>query len=185
MGIAEFQAEEIESNEEEVNIDLEEITSQKGQVGKASIEDVLLAMQEIGGSAEKGKDIFQRQGCFACHSITTDQVMKGPYMGQIGSIMNREQIAESILKPNASISQGFATYLITTKDGETYSGFITKSSSEETEVRNIAGQKVTLKTPDIVERKRLEISMMPAGLVNSLSYEEFASLLTYLSEQKE
>ncbi len=28
-------------------------------------------------------------------------------MGQIGSIMNREQIAESILKPNASISQGF------------------------------------------------------------------------------
>ena len=185
MGIADFQTKEVEKEEEDVDVDLEKISDQKGQVGKASIEDVLLAMQDIEGSAEKGKEIFQRQGCFACHSVAPDQVMKGPYMGQVGSIMNREQIAESILKPNASISQGFATYLITTKDGKTYNGFITKSSSDETEVTNIAGQKVTINTPDIVERKRLETSMMPAGLVNSLSYEEFASLLTYLSEQKE
>ena len=105
-------------------------------------------------------------------------------MGQIGSIMNREQIAESILKPNASIAQGFATYLITTKDEQTYSGFISKSSSDVTEIRNISGQKFTVNTADIVERQRLETSMMPAGLVNALSYEEFASLLSYLAQQK-
>ena len=163
-----------------MDVDLKKISNQKGQVRKASIEDVLLAMQDVEGSAEKGKEIFQRQGCFACHSINPNQIMKGPYMGQIGSIMDREQIAESILKPNASISQGFATYLITTKDGETYNGFITKSSSDETEITNIAGQKFTINTPDIVERKRLQTSMMPAGLVNSLSYKEFASLLAYL-----
>lgn len=184
LEIAEFEKKEVEKGEEEINIDLDKITSEKGQVGKASIEDVLLAMQEIEGSPEKGQEIFDRQGCIACHSIAPDQVMKGPYMGQIGSIMNREQIAESILKPNASISQGFATYLITTNDGKAYSGFITKSSAEETDIRDITGKKVTVATPDIVDRKRLETSMMPAGLVNSLSYEEFASLLSYLSQQK-
>jgi hypothetical protein len=36
----------------------------------------------------------------------------------------------------------------------------------------------------IKERKELENSMMPAGLANSLSYEELASLVTYLSQQK-
>lgn len=187
MGIAAFKSREtiIEEQEEEKNIDLEKISTQKGQVGKASIEDVLLAMQEIEGDADEGEAIFERQGCFACHSISAGQVMKGPHMGQIGSIMNREQIAESILKPNASISQGFATYLLTTRDGQTYSGFISKSSSEVTEIRDITGQKFTINTPDIVERKRLETSMMPAGLVNALSYEEFASLLAYLSQQKE
>lgn len=112
----------------------------KGQVGKASIEDVLLVMQEIERDADEGEAILERQGCFACHSISASQVMKGPHMGQIGSIMNREQIAESILKPNASISQGFATNLLTTRDGQTYSGFITKSSSEVTEIRDVTGQ---------------------------------------------
>ena len=33
-------------------------------------------------------------------------------MGQVGAILSRDQIAESILKPNASISQGFATVSI-------------------------------------------------------------------------
>ena len=187
MDIAAFAPEDtgVEGQEEEVDVDLEKITNQKGQVGKASIEDVLLAMQEIEGDAEEGEAIYQRQGCVACHSISADEAMKGPYMGQIGSIMNREQIAESILKPNASISQGFATYLLTTEDGETYRGFVTKSTSDITEIRNIAGQKFTINTSDIAERERLETSMMPAGLVNALSYEEFASLLAYLSQQKE
>lgn len=185
MEIAAFAGEIVkEEEEEEIHVDLEGIRNQKGQVGKASIEDVLLAMQEIEGDADKGKTIFESQGCIACHSISSDAIMKGPYMGQIGSIMNREQIAESILKPNASISQGFATYLITTKEGKTYHGFISKASADITEIRNIVGQIFTINTNDIVKRERLETSMMPTGLVNALSYEELASLLAFLSQQK-
>jgi hypothetical protein len=30
----------------------------------------------------------------------------------------------------------------------------------------------------------METSMMPSGLANALSYEEFASLITFLSQQK-
>lgn len=185
MGIAAFGEEIVDEEKEELKVDLENIRNQEGQVGKASIEDVLLAMQELEGDSEKGKAIFKNQGCVACHSMGTDEVMKGPFMGQIGSIMSREQIAESILKPNASISQGFATYLIKTKGGESYSGFISKESANEIEIRNIVGEKFTLKTSDIISRERLENSMMPSGLVNALSYEEFASLLSYLAEQKE
>ena len=98
-------------------VDLEKIKNKKGQIGTASIEDVMLAIAKIKGNADKGKELFSSQGCFACHSLTKDQVMKGPFMGQIGSIMNKEQIAESILKPNASISQGFSTVQIKTNSG--------------------------------------------------------------------
>ena len=110
--------------------------------------------------------------------------MKGPFMGQIGSIMNREQIAESILKPNASISQGFATVLITTKGDKSYMGFVSEESADKVVMRNIAGQIFTIKTGDILTRKELETSMMPPGLANALSYEDFASLITFLSQQK-
>lgn len=110
--------------------------------------------------------------------------MKGPFMGQIGSIMNAEQIAESILKPNASISQGFATVLVTTKAGRKFMGFVTGESAEKITLRDIAGGVRTVPTSEIESRKEMETSMMPSGLANSLSFEEFASLVTYLSQQK-
>lgn len=185
MGITEFGGEfTVAEMLEEPEVDLEKIKNQQGQVGNASIEDILLAMQEIKGDAVKGKGIFQQQGCRACHSIEAGETMKGPYMGQIGSIMTREQIAESILKPNASISQGFATVVLETKSKKSYVGFITEESAEKIVIRNIVGQAFTLPATDVVSRREMENSMMPEGLANSLSYEEFASLITFLSGQK-
>ncbi|QHV95839.1 DUF7133 domain-containing protein [Spirosoma endbachense] len=184
MEISEFGGDEPVVAKEEVKIDLDKIRNKKGQIGESSIEDVMLAMARIKGDAALGKTLFTQQGCVACHSLSKSETMKGPFMGQIGSIMNRDQIAESILKPNASISQGFATVLITAKGNKSYTGFITEESSTRVVLRDITGQVYTLKASDITSRKEMETSMMPTGLVNALSYEEFASLITFLSQQK-
>ncbi len=184
MDISEFGGEEQLAAKEEVKIDLNKIRNKKGQVGESSIEDVMLAMDKIQGDPAHGKKLFTMQGCVACHSIKKEETMKGPFMGQIGSIMTRQQIAESILKPDASISQGFASVLITAKGDKTYMGFITQESATKLVLRDIAGQVYNIKIADIISRKEMENSMMPAGLGNSLSYEEFASLITFLSQQK-
>ncbi|MEQ9437992.1 MAG: HEAT repeat domain-containing protein [Cyclobacteriaceae bacterium] len=185
MGIISFGGEEEEAaSQEEAKVDLSKISNEKGQIGKNSIEDIMLALDDIKGDPALGKTLFTKQGCVACHSLSTSETMKGPFMGQIGSIMTREQIAESILKPNASISQGFATVQITTKDGKNYVGFVSQESAEQLVIRNIAGQVFTVKAENIATRKELDTSMMPAGLANALSYEEFASLVTFLSQQK-
>jgi len=56
------------------------------------------------------------------------------------------------------------------------------------DVRNFTsantGQISSIRTADIRSRKEMETSMMPDGLTNELSYEEFASLITFLSERK-
>ncbi len=184
LEIPEFGTNEVVAVKEEVKVDLEKIKNKKGQVGEASIEDVMLAMDKIQGDPALGKTLFTRQGCVACHSINKGETMKGPFMGQVGSIMNREQIAESILKPNASISQGFATVSITAKGNKSYMGFVTEESAGQLVLRDIAGQVTRIKTADIIKREEMETSMMPAGLANALSYEEFASLITFLSQQK-
>lgn len=185
LGISEFGGDDSLVVMEETKVDLDKIKNKKGQIGESSIEDVMLAMAEIKGDPVLGKSLFVQQGCMACHSIAAGEAMKGPFMGQIGSIMNREQIAESILKPNASISQGFASVLITTKDDQTRMGFVTGESADALILRDISGAAHTIKTADIKKREELENSMMPEGLANALSYEEFASLITYLSQQKE
>lgn len=168
----------------EPKVDLDKIKSKKGQVGKSSIEDVLLAINKLKGDPAKGKLLFASQGCVACHSISKGEKMKGPFMGQVGSIMNREQITESILKPNASISQGFATVMITAKGNKSYTGFVTEETAARVVLRDIGGNVYAVKTSDILSRKEMKTSMMPAGLANSLSYEELASLVTFLSQQK-
>lgn len=168
----------------EVKIDLEKIRSKKGQIGKSSIEDIMLALAKLKGDPAKGKALFAQQGCIACHSIKKGEKLKGPFMGQIGSIMTRQQIAESILKPSASISQGFATVTITAKGGKTYMGFVTDESAQRIMMRDITGTVFTVKTADILSRKEMKTSMMPTGLANALSYDEFASLVTFLSQQK-
>ncbi|AUD03678.1 DUF7133 domain-containing protein [Spirosoma pollinicola] len=184
LDIAEFGVEEPVAIQQENKIDLDKIRSKKGQVGEASIEDVMLAMAKLPGDAALGKTLFAQQGCVACHSLSRNEPMKGPFMGQIGSIMNREQIAESILKPNASISQGFATVSITAKGNKNYTGFITEESATRLVLRDIGGQVYTIKKADLLSRKEMESSMMPTGLASALSYDEFASLITFLSQQK-
>lgn len=184
LGIPQFGGDTEETPKEEAPVvDLEEIKNKKGQIGKASIEDVMLALEEISGDTEKGKTLFVQQGCQACHNVESGDVMKGPFLGQIGGIMNRQQIAESILKPNASISQGFSTVQIKARDDKSYTGFVTEETSDELTITNIAGRSNTINKSDVISRTELETSMMPPGLVNALSYEEFASLVDYLAEQ--
>ena len=165
-------------------VNLAKIAKKKGQVGKMSIEDVILALGKVKGKAADGKKLFTQQGCMACHTTDVKEAPKGPFMGHVGSILSRDQIAESILKPNASISQGFATMQVTTKSGKVHVGFISKATADELEIRDIAGNTTALKVADVKEKKELEISMMPAGLANALSIEEFASLISYLQSMK-
>jgi putative heme-binding domain-containing protein len=185
MDIAVFGVNEQVAVSNEPKVDFEKIKSKKGQVGVSSIEDVLLAISKIQGDPLKGKALFTQQGCISCHSLSKTEKLKGPFMGQIGAIMTREQIAESILKPNASISQGFATVLITAKGNKNYMGFVSEQTADKVVLRDITGEIYTIKTSDIVSRKEMESSMMPTGLANALSYDELASLVTFLSQQKQ
>ena len=168
----------------EPTVDLDKIMKKQGQVGKMSVEDLTLALDKIKGKPSKGPALFASQGCVACHALKKDEVQKGPYLGQIGGIMDAERIAMSILRPNEEISQGFKTVSITTKKGDGYVGFVTNRLSDRIEMRDIAGKVTTLKPSDIASETLLPISMMPAGLANGMSLEDFASLVHFLADQK-
>ena len=169
-------------NEPKVN--LKKIMDKQGQVGEMSIEDVTIALGNTKGNINNGRDLFAKQGCVACHALNKDEVQKGPYLGQIGGIMDAERIAMSILRPEQEISQGFKTVSITTKKGGAHVGFVTNRLSDQIEMRDIAGTVTTLKTSEIASETLLPISMMPASLANGMSMNDFASLVHFLAKQK-
>lgn len=172
----------IARNEPKVN--LKKIMDKQGQVGEMSVEDISISLDKYKGDLSKGPDLFAQQGCVACHALKKDEVQKGPYLGQIGGIMDADRIAMSILRPEQEISQGFKTVSITTKKGGAHVGFVTNRLSDQIEMRDIAGTVTTLKTSEIASETLLPISMMPAGLANGMSMNDFASLVHYLAAQK-
>jgi putative heme-binding domain-containing protein len=105
-------------------------------------------------------------------------------MGQIGSIMNTGQIAMAILRPSDTISQGFQTVSLTLKDGSVRTGFASETTAEKIVLRDMTGAVSTVLTADVKEEKHLPASMMPEGLANALSLDDFAALVHFLAQKK-
>ncbi len=143
-------------------------------------EEALAAVLKEKGDLALGEQVFTKATCVACHTVKESEPQKGPYLGNIAQTYKRPDLAQNILDPNKTIAQGFASELITLKDGTQQMGFITLEGATEVKLRNIASQEFTFKTGDIKDRQKLPMSMMPPGLMMNFTVKEFASLLDYL-----
>ena len=141
---------------------------------------VLPAVLAAKGDAAVGQQIFLQAGCVACHTVTKDEALKGPYLGNIAETYKRPELAGMILDPNKTLAQGFVTNLFELADGTTQMGFVTTEAADKVVIRNVAAQEITLKTADIKKRDKLPTSLMPPGLMLNFTAKDFASLLDYL-----
>lgn len=160
---------------------LEKKTKDSGPLlSSMKVDDIVAQVVKTKGDVALGEQLFTRQTCVACHTVSQDQPPKGPYLGNIAQTYKRPDLAMNILDPNKTIAQGFTSEVFTMKDGTQQMGFITLESSDSVKFRNITAQEFTCATKDIVKREKLPISLMPPGLVLNLNLHEFASLIDYL-----
>ena len=159
---------------------LTKVEDKTPKIGSLKPEEALAAVIQAKGDVALGEQIFTRATCVACHTVAESEAQKGPYLGNIAQTYKRAELAQNILDPNKTIAQGFASEVITLKDGTQQMGFITLEGATEVKMRNVAAQEFTYKTADIKERQKLPMSMMPPGLMLSFSVREFASLLDYM-----
>ena len=127
-----------------------------------------------------GRQVFEQRGCAACHTTTPTEAEKGPYLGGILTRYSRAEVVESILRPSARVAQGFATNAFTTTDSRQLSGFVIREGQTEVVMRDLAGTETVLRKAQIASRSVIEGSMMPPGLVDTLTLRELASLLAFL-----
>ncbi len=153
------------------------------QIGTMKYEAVFAAVQK-GGDAVQGRDMYLRAGCIACHTIAPNEPAKGPILSAVAKIYDRAALTESLLKPNAKLAQGFETATFKTKKAGEIQGFVTREGGDSVDVRNIAGQTVTIEKGDIAERGKSEQSMMPEGLLNTFTPADLANLLAFLESLK-
>ncbi|MFM8287359.1 MAG: ThuA domain-containing protein [Planctomycetaceae bacterium] len=153
-------------------------------VGGMKLPDLLAQLEGRAGDVKVGRRLFTRQGCVACHAVATNEPVKGPLLLDIAKRYKRAELAESIVQPSAKIAQGFESQYFATDDGKIHEGFVTRESGDEVELRNVAGAATVLRKEQIEERGRREMSVMPVGLIDRLTVEQFAGLLAYLESLK-
>jgi putative heme-binding domain-containing protein len=154
-------------------------TANAKAIANLPYEEMLRRVTGTSGNSAVGARLFESVGCVKCHTVSSKEQPKGPFLGDITARYSKEEIIESIVRPSAKIAQGFENVFIETKDGETRDGFIVRESGNEVEIRNINGAMVIPKA-DISGRGTRKVSIMPEGLVNALTPEDLASVIAYL-----
>ena len=91
----------------------------------------------------------------------------------------------SILHPSRDIAPQFVTHTVTTTDGESYSGLlIGESVTEGITLFGVDGRAVIIPPALIASRKQSDVSLMPEGLEQALTPQDFRDLIAFLMTRK-
>ncbi len=137
------------------------------------------------GNLENGRELyFGKAICGSCHTLGTRGNDFGPDLTSIEKDRSLHDILEAILYPSVSFVREFETYEITTKDG-TNVGII-KEQTPEVIVLAVAPQTlIRIPKEDIISFSGTDHSLMPHGLDQLLSEQEFADLMAFLMNRME
>ncbi|MDZ4289717.1 MAG: PQQ-dependent sugar dehydrogenase [Prosthecobacter sp.] len=142
----------------------------------------------LSGDAARGAALVSISGkcatCLACHFVNGTGRDFGPDLSKAGTRLTREQLLESLLLPSKVIVPEYLPYVVETKDGQTQMGFMVNQAGGGQALKLATGQTQPLVKSNIKSQKPLPMSLMPEGLLQSLTAQEAADLLAYLSSLK-
>ena len=141
---------------------------------------------QMKGDAANGEKVFVRAivGCVNCHQVNGQGVDFGPNLSGIGAKLGKDALLESILDPSAGVSFGFETWTLQLKSGDDAYGLIVSETADEVAVKAVGGIVTRYKKSDVQERQQSKLSIMPAGLQQTMTTQELVDMVEYLASLK-
>jgi putative heme-binding domain-containing protein len=138
------------------------------------------------GDAQRGRTVFfsSKAACATCHAIAGDGGAIGPDLTKVGAIRSGRDILESILFPSSTFAQGYQSFTITRSDGQELQGLIARELPDGILLRDASGADTAIRRELIREMTPGTVSLMPSGLEQAMSRQEFADLLGFLQSLK-
>ena len=135
------------------------------------------------GNAVKGNIVYNKT-CSVCHQANGKGFDFGPNLSEIGSKLPKEGLFDAIINPSSGISFGYESWQVDMKDGSNLVGIISSRTETDIELKYPGGSTQKIKTADVKLLKKLPGSMMPEGINETITKQEFSDLLEYLSSLK-
>ncbi|MBX3401360.1 MAG: c-type cytochrome [Gemmataceae bacterium] len=135
------------------------------------------------GDPARGEAIYRRKElqCLNCHAIAGSGGQVGPDMTSIGASAQPDYLVESLLIPNKAVKEGYHAIEVNRLSGQVVSGIKLRESPKELVIRNAEDKEIAIPIDDIDTRKQTR-SIMPDGLTDPLTRQEFVDLARFLSE---
>ena len=140
------------------------------------------------GKPDHGKALFfdlKGLACSKCHVVGGEGGAVGPELSGVAAKYPREELVSSVLYPSARISSGYEPIVVATVDGRVLTGLIKSDTAEGLEIEDADAKRIKIPKADIEERKASDVSLMPNGIVEGISAQDFADLIAYMESLKD
>ena len=114
-----------------------------------------------------------------CSSDLGDGMLLGPDLNTVKS-KGRDGLLTAILDPHKEVAPQYIAYEVNTKDGNAFSGIITRDEATSLTLKIMGGAEVTLPRANIKGSNSSGKSLMPEGLEAGMSVQEMADLLSFI-----
>jgi putative heme-binding domain-containing protein len=134
------------------------------------------------GNPRKGAEVFAstKFGCLTCHLVAGRGGQVGPDLSVIGVCLKPEEMVEAIIWPRFKVKEGYEAVTLATLDGKTRQAYRLSESDKEVVLRDPASNEITHLPKDQVEAIRVVGSLMPDGLMASMTPVERRDLVRFL-----
>ncbi|MDX1953043.1 MAG: c-type cytochrome [Verrucomicrobiota bacterium] len=131
-----------------------------------------------------GRELFEKTACIQCHKFGAEGYAFGPDLTDVFKRFNQDRalLLSEILEPSKKIEERYRNYLLELKDGESNSGMIVKEDNESITIHGGPSDTLITQIPknSIAKKEPQDASLMPMGLLSTLSKEQILDLLAYL-----
>ena len=132
---------------------------------------------------ENGKKMFALASCYRCHRIEGLGGIVGPDLTPAGHRFNTRDLIETIIVPSKEISDQYEATIFQMDDGRMITGRVANLSGSKYMIQEDMidpGNFTNIKVDEIEAMKPSKLSMMPVGLLDTLTRDEILDLLAYL-----
>ncbi len=144
--------------------------------------DQLSADKLAKANLSAGRALFNKT-CATCHVLYGQGKSAGPDLTG-GNRKNLDYLLENIVDPNASVAVDFRMSVIALKDGRNLNGVVVERLEKALGVQTQT-ERIYVAKDDIDEMKRTESSLMPEGLLGTLTEEQIRDLVGYLQSRQQ
>lgn len=140
-------------------------------------------LEQGGRSFESGKQLFRNAACIQCHRFANRGGILGPDITGSAKRYSMSVMLREIINPSIQVSDQFENHIIITDEGKLIEGRILSETGKAITLAVDPRQPESiLQIPvESIEAKKVsQTSLMPKGLLNTLTRDEILDLLAYI-----
>lgn len=134
-----------------------------------------------GRSFERGRVLFERTSCLACHRIAGAGGATGPDLTGAGNRFGPRDLLDALLAPSTTISDQYLDTEIWTLDGDVVVGRLVESEPDHVVLKRAGDDaRIAIARADVDLERPHPLSRMPEGLLDTCTLDEILDLMAYV-----